>query len=134
MMRKEGTRMVVDVLKEYWTQTYNKISYFIYDNSCHLHSTFKIKNNIKELNNLKFYIDRLHLKNHKCEECQTKYNIKTCKDLDSINSEVCEQNFFTLNNFKHITKHMDFFHYNFFYLAIFDDLNQKKITLIKKKK
>jgi hypothetical protein len=133
MMRKEGTKLVLKAIQEYFKLTKNEIAFCIYDNACKLSETFKMHNNIKELDSIKFYIDRLHLANHKKESCHTNFNINNCKDLDKINSEVCEQNFFILNHCKHISKQMNNFHYNFFYLCHFDDLNTKKLEIIKEK-
>lgn len=134
MMRKEGTKLVLKIIQDHFFITKNQLSYIIYDNACKLSKTFKYHNNIKELNSIKFYIDRFHLNNHKDEECHTVFNINKCKELEQFNSEVCEQNFYILNHCKHITKHMNNYHYNFFYLAHFDDLNQKNIEKILSKK
>ncbi len=49
--------------------------------------------------------------------------MNNCPELKHINSEVVEQINYPTNKFKYITKHMDKYHYIFFYMKVFDDMN-----------
>jgi len=65
-----------------------KIEYICYDDACHIPNEIKTT----ELNNVKFVIDRFHLRNHK-EECKVKYNYANYSELKHVNTQVCEQIF-----------------------------------------
>ena len=60
-------------------------------------------------------IDTFHLKNHKREECHTKYNPKQLKDIHpDFNTQCCEQTNSWLGKFNRILSSMPKVHNNFF--------------------
>ena len=66
MISAESRNSVIQLLKETIEVTNTIYKYCIYDNSCHLHESVKAHIDSHEsLKNMKFYIDRFHLKNHK---------------------------------------------------------------------
>ncbi len=125
MIRSESSTEATKLLQEISIKTKSKISYVIYDNACKLRSTFKKNNQIDEIANIKFIIDRFHQNNHKQVMCKTDLNMNNCSDLNDYNSQACEQSYFKLNQYKHICKHFTCGHYNFFFVWLFDQLNKR---------
>ena len=109
----------------------NTIKYVCYDNGCHLqqHVNNKLYNYNNQTRNIKYFIDRFHIKNHQ-KEC-LEYSCDKDNVVKLINSSVCEQLFDKIGKFKHITKHMPKNHFNFFYLMLFESRN-KKVNINKK--
>jgi hypothetical protein len=95
-----------------------------YDNGCHLDSHVKNKhyNYKEETKKIKFFIDRFHIRYHN-KDCQ-KYSLDKDDSVKNFNSSVCEQLFYRISKFKHITKHMSKLHFHFFYLMLFEALNK----------
>ena len=46
------------------------------------------------------FLDRLHLRNHKREECQVLYNPNNIENFDNANTMICEQTFSWLSRYK----------------------------------
>jgi hypothetical protein len=135
MITAEGLTQVARLVET--TNSFQEIKYVCYDNGCKLdsHVNNMDYNYPDSVRNIKFFIDRLHLKNH-IQECQ-KYSCDKDKVMRFINSQVCEQLFYSIGKFKHMTKHMSKNHFNFFYLMVFEEMNKKKLYCIlhpKKKK
>jgi len=105
-----------------------KVEYVCYDNGCHLdkHINNSQYNYNSETKKIKFFIDRFHIRNHK--QCG-KYSLDIDEKMNTFNSSACEQLFYICGLFKHITKHMSKYHFNFFYLIIFDSLNKKRVKV-----
>jgi hypothetical protein len=124
MITGEGLIQVANLIEE--TNRMETIKYVCYDNGCHLE---KHVNNTAYLYNdrtkaIKYFIDRLHIKNHN-KEC-VKYSCDKDDVVRLINSSVCEQLFYLIGKFKHISKHMSKYHFNFFYLMLFQSMNNEK--------
>ncbi len=123
LITSEGLTQIVNLIQDTGLES---IKHVCYDNGCHLDSHIK---NIdydypKAVRDLNCCIDRFHLKNH-MKECQ-KYSCDNNSTTKQINSQVCEQLFYTIGKFKHITKHMNKYHFNFFLLQIFNSLNKNR--------
>lgn len=117
--------------------------YIIYDNACHLRPYIenkKIKENHKDnkcalsLLSKKFFIDRMHLNNHKGKYCFEHCDMDTDPNLDNVNSQVVEQLNFWFSKFKHNLKHMNYVRYLFFIFIILNVYNNYRIYLYNKKK
>ncbi len=121
LVTDEGLTQIANLIKD----TGNFVKYVIYDNGCHLDTHLKnINFNYPEwMVEIKTFIDRFHIKNH-IKDCQ-KYSCDKCDVTKCINSQVCEQLFYTIGKLKHITKHMHKNHFNFFLLQILSSLNKK---------
>ncbi len=66
MISAESRNSVIDLLKKTIDITKTSYKYCIYDNGCHLDESVKAHiDSHKSLKDMKFYIDRFHLKNHK---------------------------------------------------------------------
>ena len=75
-----------------------------------------------------FVVDRLHFKGHvKGGDCEKFCNPDLYKELIGANTQVCEQLNFFLGPFKHITKHMGQFRFNFYLYIILNTLNSIKL-------
>lgn len=65
MISSESRTSVLYILNEVFKITKFKYKYCLYDDGCHLDESLKIHiNEYPELNDLKIYIDRFHIKNH----------------------------------------------------------------------
>ena len=62
--------------------------YVVYDNNCHA-MKYSLKRELKFFHAVRFFIDRLHWKNHTA--CQDAYNMNTWPFLKGVNSQACEQ-------------------------------------------
>ncbi|CAF1043593.1 unnamed protein product, partial [Brachionus calyciflorus] len=130
MIRSESTTLATKFLYETVNLVNKSFKYCIYDNACHLdeHCQINLKINKEEYKCLKethFVIDNFHINNHKRPVCKTKYNSKNFEDLDSLNTQICEELFSRISKFKHNSKHQTKNHFNFFYLVLFDNMNTK---------
>jgi hypothetical protein len=61
----------------------------------------------------------------------TENNIDKEEKMNHTNSQKCEQLFFMINKHKHMVKHMGKFHFRFFFLCIFNSLNEKILEKMK---
>ncbi|RNA37027.1 hypothetical protein BpHYR1_017455 [Brachionus plicatilis] len=62
--------------------------------SCQLHEhRAKHHNDDQRTNQLTFLIDSFHLSNHTRKKCHENHNLKKHKELEGINSQICEQTF-----------------------------------------
>jgi hypothetical protein len=130
MVTHESLTQITSSICETYKITKTIYENLIYDTACRLSVNFENKNSCVELKMLKFYIDRFHLNNHKSEKCHTLLNIDTNPKLNGYNSEACEQNFYTISKYKHIVKHMNVCHYNFFFLVLYDQINKSPLRVI----
>ena len=62
----------------------------IYDNSCHLH-LYALKREPARFKNVRFMIDRLHWKTHKCTEGYSMTSYAADPLIKNVNSQACEQ-------------------------------------------
>lgn len=64
--------------------------------------------------------------------CKTKYNPQHERAFVDVNSQVCEQKFSLILKHVPMVKHMSTNHFNFFFLFIFDGLNDNSLIRINK--
>lgn len=128
MNKSEKRSDVLKLVCDISSNLQKNFKYCIYDNGCHLAETYKIHGvEFRQLDGMKFYIDRFHIKNHTRRVCQD-HNMSNNKDLVDINSQVAEQNFSIMKKFRHSLKHMSKNHFNFFLICFYDKLNDKTIN------
>lgn len=137
--KSEGNILVSKFIEETNEKLKNTINYVCYDNACHIaglseklkNKTFVIGklfmscllyNNFNKCNIL--YKDRLHLFNHTQSKCKSIHNCDSYSELAGINTIVCEQKFYLISRYKHMVKHMTQFKFNFFFLELFDMMNE----------
>ena len=124
-----------DILDElYRLNLVSKKKFIIYDDACHLEESVQKYKNYQPLKKMKFYIDKFHLRGHRRKICKTKFNQKLNKEISHLNSEICEQNFSLMFKHKYMLKHMSKFHFNFFLICIYDNLNRKFVLKMRKNK
>jgi hypothetical protein len=123
MITGEGLIQSANLIEN--TNQFGEIKNVCYDNGCHLDKHVNNKSYSYEIQTkeIKFFIDRFHIKNHN-KSC-VKYSCDNDSIVKKINSSVCEQQFYTLGKFKYISEHMSKLHFNFFYMMIFECLNKK---------
>jgi hypothetical protein len=109
-------------------------TYIIYDDACHL-KRFVDNHNVKtnyqfqrlnEFCQLKFVVDKLHIKGHKEKWCLEHCDPTNNPELIGVNTVVCEQVNFWLGRFKYIMKHMNATRFNFFLYIISNEYNKIK--------
>lgn len=76
----------------------------------------------------KFAVDKMHIKGHTETWCLENCNPYNFKELNEINTMVCEQINFTLGRYKYIMKHMSSGVYNFYLYIVLNELNKIKIN------
>ena len=132
MILSEARFNILDQL--YRLNKISKKSFVIYDDGCHVYETVNKYKRYKPLKNLKYFIDKFHLRGHVRNQCKTKFNQKLNKDISHLNSEICEQNFSLMLKHRYMLKHMSEFHFKFFIICIYDKLNEIIISKIQRKR
>ena len=97
---------------------------FIYDDACHLSKVIKNPKRVNchpvwtWLSKLKYYLDRLHRRNHK-KKCQKLFSIpKSDLGYHWVNTQVCESLYKWLSAFKHIVCNQTQLHFKWFSLGL----------------
>lgn len=120
---------VLHLLDDTMDTCQKQIDYCIYDDACHLEATFNYKSTkFKIRNNIRFYIDKLHIRNHTRPLCKTWHNMNNDENIKHLNSIICEQNFSLLLKYRFS---MSKNHFNFFLMCIYNSLNEYKLDLCK---
>ena len=123
LYNSEGIAQVHAIVVEYLSTLSDKeqLSYIIYDDACHLVQYSRNKK-IAERNEItkffserKFVIDKFHFKNHVDAWCHENCDPHKVPELDSMNSEICEQLFRSINQKKNC-KGMNEPHFFLFWL------------------
>jgi hypothetical protein len=98
----------------------------------HMHKKAKTNPSTRfdNIKNVKYVVDRLHIKGHKQKWCLKICHPDLFDDLNGTNTVVCEQINFWLGRFKHIMKHMNATRFNFFLYIILNEHNQLEILII----
>ncbi len=86
----------------------------VYDNGCNLAASVSAAPYNHLISNMKFVIERMHIKNHVRKTCKTNFSCDLYPWLKNLNSEICEQRFSLLLKHKTNTKHMSRRHYEFY--------------------
>ena len=129
LITHEGRKIIENSLIELIElNSFDSLKYVIYDNACNLYGYAK-NHNLRQLLNINFLLDRFHYKNYKRKVCKD-HSCYNRKELEKLNTQKCEQLFSLLKKFKEITKHMNKIHYDYFYLFLFDSLNERVIDKI----
>ena len=126
--------IITDWLATLSVSARNRLKFALYDDMCHL-SRYSRKSKLKNLNevtecfaNLSHAVDFMHFRGHKDVWCKENMNPHHFKELEPVNSQVCEQKFSYTNHFKNC-KAMNEEHFKFYWLYILDLKN----LLIEKK-
>ena len=72
--------------------------------------------------------DRFHFLLHKDKWCKENCDHDSIKELNGINTSVCEEINIWFGRFKHALKHMNYERYNFFVFNLADEYNKFEIT------
>lgn len=105
----------------------------VYDDACHLKPYCEaraaecLSERVAIFNNIKYVVDKLHIKGHVGEICRNTVHPNLFPELDDSNTVVCEQTNFTIGRHKHQLKHMNKDRYHFFLYILFDMFNKVKI-------
>ena len=127
----------------HWTNMLRKIQdllslpkVFIYDNACSVWIYFKRRLHEKQtinptkvalfLDSCDLYIDRLHQKTHTRSMCLTERNINKRRDLDDVNTVICEQTNAWLKQYLNMLCNFSGERSRFYYLFLFHLLNCKR--------
>ena len=106
--------------------------YIVYDDGCHLkrfcQSRSEVSERAKIIKTKKFVVDKLHIQNHTDHDCKKNCHPNLFPDLKPINTVICEQINFWLGKYKYITKHMNFYRYNFFLFTLLSNYNKLKLN------
>lgn len=126
---------------------FKRLRFLGYDRACDLHP-YLINQALKGsagakllVENVQFLVDKFHCNKH-TEPCCMPLSNPNCKynpelprfsDIHNANTESCEQGFFRLNKYKHMTKHMTQYKRMFFFNEINNHFNQlREEELIKR--
>jgi len=156
MITSESRASIITLLKVIFELTKKDYKFCLYDDGCHLDES--VQAHLEDhlvLKNVTFLIDRFHIKNHVrkvmflyayafysnhffkisiMKVCKTKYNPYLQSQLANINSQACEQSYSLLIKYRYTVKHMSKNHFNFFFLNVFDGLNEKSLRRMTKSK
>jgi hypothetical protein len=92
----------------------------VYDYACHLKPYFEaraaedLSESVAIFNNIKYVVDKLHIKGHVGEICKNTVHPNLFPELDDSITVVREQTNFTIGRHKHQLKHMNKDRYLFF--------------------
>ncbi|CAF1276353.1 unnamed protein product [Didymodactylos carnosus] len=127
----------------HWIKTINNYSrsttiimprYWIYDNACGILLTFnaRLRNQriiitpaVKQLQNMRFVIDRFHMENHKRPIYKIKTNPNKYHDLNDVNTQACEQLNAKLKRYQNAFSSYTDPKSRIFYLILFHEFNCK---------
>ena len=111
-------------------------NYLIYDDACRLRRFIENRNSNLPCNNriakitpdkIRYVVDKMHIKGHSEQWCLENCHPKLFPELDNVNTVVCEQTNFFVDNYKHILKYMNFLRFNFFLYIVLNEFNNIKI-------
>ncbi len=77
-------------------------------------------------NKMTFLVDKFHIGNHRRAICQSQTNPYKYKDVNNINTVVCEQTFSKLKKYQNALSSFSFPKSKIFYLLLFNLMNCKK--------
>ena len=136
----ESTSQVYGVFIEYLSQLpeeeRGRLTDLIYDDNCHL-ARFSLRKNLREKNaitkffaeNVRKNVDRFHFGNHIDPWCIENCDPNKVKELDGVNTEVCEQLFNKVNSHSNC-KSMNESRYFLFWLYNLDLHNLDREELV----
>ena len=97
----ESISQVYSVVLEYLSSLPHKIKTILYDDACHLVRYAKNQRDrnpeCKAMSEIPMYVDKFHFRNHIDPWCIANCDPTMIKDLDDINTPVCEQLFKKIN-------------------------------------
>ena len=103
----------------------------VYDDVCHLasfaknHVRLQTNETTEYFSSLKFAIDKFHFKNHIDEFCHKNYNPRNVKELENVNTVICEHLFKDINQYKNC-KSMNEAHFFIYFFYNLDLHNLKR--------
>ena len=125
--RSESVVQTTNFLNGIHKHTKRLTNIIIYDRGCDMKrmvQKFFPANHV--LSSMDYVIDKFHFSNHKENYCKVNCNPND-KELEGVNTEVCEQINFWISRFKHNVKHMNCDRYYYFIYIIFNHYNEMKI-------
>ncbi len=101
--------------------------YIVYDDACHLKKFVEKRIDKSERTTVFkdkiFVVDKLHITGHTDHNCRKSCHPDLFPDLKEINTVVVEQINFWVGRYKYMTKHMNYFRFNFFLFILFNQYN-----------
>lgn len=82
-----------------------------------------ISERLNKLNSVKMVVDKFHFPGHVGKFCKSHCDPTKEKELDNINTEVCEQTNHWLSCYKHILNNMNVERFTFYLYCILEDHN-----------
>lgn len=112
-------------------QEFHDTERIIYDDACHLKKYCinplrkDITSTSKKLSEIDMVVDKLHFRNHVDKWCKENCNPYDRKDLEGVDTEICEQTFAWLTKYGRITRHMNQNRFLFYILNLCHLKNRK---------
>jgi len=103
-----------------------------YDDGCHLRKYAKhpsrslLTPQSTKLANTEIVIDKMHMAGHTDVWCHQHCDPKSFKELENVDTEVCEQHFSWLSKYARMSRRMDRNTFVFFILYIIDMHNRRE--------
>ena len=129
----EGVVQCHGILSNFFDANDHEVKKLIYDDACHLYGfsckeeLMSYSNGTKFMGQLDMKIDRLHIQNHTRPFCKKNLNPHLDKELDGVNTVVCEQTFTHFNKYKFV-KTMNPVRFHFMFLYMIDIHNMDKMN------
>ena len=125
--RSESVVQTTNFLNDIPKNSKRLTNIIIYDRGCDMKrmvkKTFPADHVLSSMDNV---IDKFHFFNHTEAYCKENCNPNE-RELEGVNTEVCEQINFWISRFKHIVKHMNCDRYYYFIYIIFNHYNEMKM-------
>jgi hypothetical protein len=100
----ESISQVYSICLEYLSNVTHNIKIILYDDACHLVRYAKNQKDLNEqtkaMSNIQMYVDKFHFKNHIDPWCIENCDPNEIKDLEDVNTPICEQLFKKVNRHK----------------------------------
>ena len=127
----EGCVQTHGILSDFFDANDHEVKKLVYDDACHLYDFSKkeelmsYSNGTKFMGQLDMKIDRLHIANHTRQFCKKYMNPHLGKELEGVNTVVCEQTFTHFNKYKFVkTMNPARFHFCFIYMVDLHNLDK----------
>ena len=123
--------MICDFLGDMNEDKRNQLKAFLYDDACHLKPFSEKENQRKQSKSAEFFatlnkaVDKLHFRGHRGSYCQQECDPWKLKDLNDVNTPVCEQTFSWLNRYKNC-RNMNEGRFFLYFLYLIDMRNNEK--------
>ncbi|CAF1674728.1 unnamed protein product [Adineta ricciae] len=132
ILRSESRKQIIQAISNLYTIAPMLTRIFIYDSGCLLAKSVRatlanesVSNKcntypgIKALTEIRFFVDRFHLSNHRDKYCHTHLNLDSDDTLKDINSSSCEQINSWIKSYSHMLSNMNEYRFAAVLLVLF---------------